>query len=165
MVAAGLQLHDTTFAILTAKCLWSVIGSRSGHLHQRLQLAEHSHQRDTSSQGGPHCHWNQRSGNGNSVTFTQVAACWSTCVLLELLPDLYYFLEGLFQISERVFTLESLEGHQVAHDEEVHESGLNLRCVSAPDFSSAWNWRIRDGVLETRTPSCMPGDQWNYHCF
>ncbi|XP_075894720.1 mitogen-activated protein kinase kinase kinase 14 isoform X2 [Nelusetta ayraudi] len=54
------------------------------------------------------------------------------------------------QISERVFTLETLQGRQVAHDEEVHQSGLDLHCVSAPDFSSAWRWRIRDGVLETR---------------
>ncbi|KAF7661665.1 hypothetical protein LDENG_00256400 [Lucifuga dentata] len=54
------------------------------------------------------------------------------------------------QISERVFTLETQEGQQIAHDEEVQESGLALCCVSAPDFSPAWKWRIRDGVLETR---------------
>ncbi|XP_071399875.1 mitogen-activated protein kinase kinase kinase 14 [Centroberyx affinis] len=54
------------------------------------------------------------------------------------------------QISERVFTLETQEGQQVAHDEEVQESGLELCCVSAPDFSPAWRWRIRDGLLETR---------------
>uniref|UniRef100_H3D294 Mitogen-activated protein kinase kinase kinase 14a n=1 Tax=Tetraodon nigroviridis TaxID=99883 RepID=H3D294_TETNG len=54
------------------------------------------------------------------------------------------------QISERVFTLETLQGQYVAHDEEVHESGLELLCVPAPDYSSAWRWRIRDGLLETR---------------
>ncbi|XP_034568044.1 mitogen-activated protein kinase kinase kinase 14 [Notolabrus celidotus] len=54
------------------------------------------------------------------------------------------------QISERVFTLETTQGQQVAHDEEVQESGLELCCVAAPDFSSVWRWRIRDGVLETR---------------
>ncbi|XP_039980155.1 mitogen-activated protein kinase kinase kinase 14 [Xiphias gladius] len=54
------------------------------------------------------------------------------------------------QISERVFTLETQQGHQIAHDEEVQESGLELCCVPAPDFSLAWKWRIRDGVLETR---------------
>nr|XP_057904668.1 mitogen-activated protein kinase kinase kinase 14 isoform X2 [Doryrhamphus excisus] len=54
------------------------------------------------------------------------------------------------QISERVFTLETHLGHKIAHDDEVHESGLKLCCVPAPDFSSAWRWRIRDGVLETR---------------
>ncbi|KAM6904891.1 mitogen-activated protein kinase kinase kinase 14 [Xenentodon cancila] len=53
------------------------------------------------------------------------------------------------QISERVFTLETQQG-QIAHDEEVQESGLQLCCVPAPDFSPAWRWRIRDGVLETR---------------
>lgn len=55
-----------------------------------------------------------------------------------------------FQISERVFTLETQQGQQVAHDEEVQESGLELCCVPAPDFNAAWKWRIRDGVLETR---------------
>ncbi|KAF3699963.1 Mitogen-activated protein kinase kinase kinase 14 [Channa argus] len=54
------------------------------------------------------------------------------------------------QISRRVFTLETQQGKQIAHDEEVHESGLELCCVPAPDFSPAWKWRIRDGVLETR---------------
>ncbi|KAM3598356.1 uncharacterized protein V6R79_017034 [Siganus canaliculatus] len=54
------------------------------------------------------------------------------------------------QISERVFTLETQQGQQVAHDEEVLESGLELCCVPAPDFSSVWRWRIRDGVLEMR---------------
>ncbi|XP_056144769.1 mitogen-activated protein kinase kinase kinase 14 isoform X2 [Lampris incognitus] len=54
------------------------------------------------------------------------------------------------QISERVFTLKTQEGQQVAHDAEVQESGLQLCCVSAPDFSPSWRWRIRDGVLETR---------------
>ncbi|XP_034450292.1 mitogen-activated protein kinase kinase kinase 14 isoform X2 [Hippoglossus hippoglossus] len=54
------------------------------------------------------------------------------------------------QISERVFTLETQEGQQVAHDEEVQESGLELCCVPAPDFSATWTWRIRDGVLECR---------------
>ncbi|XP_054616450.1 mitogen-activated protein kinase kinase kinase 14 [Dunckerocampus dactyliophorus] len=54
------------------------------------------------------------------------------------------------QISERVFTLETHLGHKVAHDDEVQESGLKLCCVPAPDFSAAWRWRIRDGVLETR---------------
>ncbi|XP_029691748.1 mitogen-activated protein kinase kinase kinase 14 isoform X1 [Takifugu rubripes] len=54
------------------------------------------------------------------------------------------------QISERVFTLEMPQGQHVAHDEEVHESGLELCCVAAPDYSSAWRWRIRDGLLETR---------------
>ncbi|XP_024127220.1 mitogen-activated protein kinase kinase kinase 14 [Oryzias melastigma] len=54
------------------------------------------------------------------------------------------------QISERVFTLETAQGRQIPHNEEVQESGLELRCVPAPDFSHVWTWRIRDGVLETR---------------
>ncbi|XP_053708789.1 mitogen-activated protein kinase kinase kinase 14 [Synchiropus splendidus] len=53
------------------------------------------------------------------------------------------------QISERVFTLKTQHGQEVAHDEEVQESGLKLCCVPAPDCAN-WRWRIRDGVLETR---------------
>ncbi|MEQ2296218.1 hypothetical protein AMECASPLE_022680 [Ameca splendens] len=53
------------------------------------------------------------------------------------------------QISERVFTLETQHSQQISHDDEVLESGLELRCVPAPDFSSAWRWRVKDGVLET----------------
>lgn len=58
---------------------------------------------------------------------------------------------SLFQISERVFTLETLQGQQVAHDEELLESGLELHCVPAPDFCPRWKWRVRDGALEIRT--------------
>ncbi|XP_010872873.2 mitogen-activated protein kinase kinase kinase 14 isoform X1 [Esox lucius] len=54
------------------------------------------------------------------------------------------------QISERAFTMETQEGDPVAHDEEVQESGLLLRCVLAPDYSEAWRWRVKEGVLETR---------------
>lgn len=57
---------------------------------------------------------------------------------------------SFFQISERVFTLETQQGQQVAHDEEVLESGLELCCVPAPDYSPVWRWRVRDGALETR---------------
>ncbi|XP_037545216.1 mitogen-activated protein kinase kinase kinase 14 [Nematolebias whitei] len=56
------------------------------------------------------------------------------------------------QISERVFTLETLQGRQVAHDEEVLESGLELHCAPAPDFCPRWKWRVRDGALEIRSP-------------
>uniref|UniRef100_A0A8K9XCS6 Mitogen-activated protein kinase kinase kinase 14a n=1 Tax=Oncorhynchus mykiss TaxID=8022 RepID=A0A8K9XCS6_ONCMY len=54
------------------------------------------------------------------------------------------------QISERVFTMETQEREPVAHDEEVQDSGLLLRCVPAPDYSQAWRWRVKEGVLETR---------------
>ncbi|XP_035626995.2 mitogen-activated protein kinase kinase kinase 14 isoform X2 [Oncorhynchus keta] len=54
------------------------------------------------------------------------------------------------QISERVFTMETQERVPVAHDEEVQDSGLLLRCVPAPDYSQAWRWRVKEGVLETR---------------
>uniref|UniRef100_A0A8C6UTI3 Mitogen-activated protein kinase kinase kinase 14a n=1 Tax=Neogobius melanostomus TaxID=47308 RepID=A0A8C6UTI3_9GOBI len=54
------------------------------------------------------------------------------------------------QISERVFTLERHTGQRIGPDEEVLESGLELCCVSAPDFCPTWKWRVKDGVLETR---------------
>lgn len=54
------------------------------------------------------------------------------------------------QISERVYTLKTEHGQQIGHDEEVQESGLELRCFPAPDFSTSWRWRIKDGMLETR---------------
>uniref|UniRef100_A0A8C7JUL3 Mitogen-activated protein kinase kinase kinase 14a n=1 Tax=Oncorhynchus kisutch TaxID=8019 RepID=A0A8C7JUL3_ONCKI len=54
------------------------------------------------------------------------------------------------QISERVFTMETQEREPVAHDAEVQDSGLLLRCVPAPDYSQAWRWRVKEGVLETR---------------
>ncbi|XP_028842127.1 mitogen-activated protein kinase kinase kinase 14 [Denticeps clupeoides] len=54
------------------------------------------------------------------------------------------------QISERAFSLQYEDGRLVSHAEEVQTSGLTLRCVSAPDCSQSWTWRIRKGVLETR---------------
>lgn len=46
--------------------------------------------------------------------------------------------------------METQEREPVAHDEEVQDSGLLLRCVPAPDYSQAWRWRVKEGVLETR---------------
>ncbi|CAN9505503.1 unnamed protein product [Ophioblennius macclurei] len=60
------------------------------------------------------------------------------------------------QIAERAFTLQTLQGRPVAHDEEVQDSGLELCCVSAPDSNHSWRWRIRDGVLETRSGQKLP---------
>ncbi|KAL0992814.1 hypothetical protein UPYG_G00098830 [Umbra pygmaea] len=54
------------------------------------------------------------------------------------------------QIAERAFTMETEEGGPVAHDEEVLVSGLQLRCVLAPDYSQAWRWRVKEGILEIR---------------
>uniref|UniRef100_A0AAV2KCQ7 Protein kinase domain-containing protein n=1 Tax=Knipowitschia caucasica TaxID=637954 RepID=A0AAV2KCQ7_KNICA len=54
------------------------------------------------------------------------------------------------QISERVFTLETHTGQGISHTEEVLESGLDLCCTAAPDFSPTWRWRVKDGFLETR---------------
>ncbi|XP_021326064.2 mitogen-activated protein kinase kinase kinase 14 isoform X3 [Danio rerio] len=52
------------------------------------------------------------------------------------------------QISLRTFSLATLDGRLVSPDTEVHESGMWLQCVPAPDGSPSWDWRIRDGKLE-----------------
>ncbi|KAJ8414441.1 hypothetical protein AAFF_G00053110 [Aldrovandia affinis] len=54
------------------------------------------------------------------------------------------------QISERAFSLETLDGQLVSHDEEVQDSGLCVRCTPAPDGSRSWRWRVREGRLELR---------------
>ncbi|XP_062303344.1 mitogen-activated protein kinase kinase kinase 14 [Osmerus eperlanus] len=54
------------------------------------------------------------------------------------------------QISERVFTMETQEGQPVVCNEVVQSAGIGLRCIPAPDHSTFWTWRIRDGVLETQ---------------
>ncbi|KAK9977903.1 hypothetical protein ABG768_019686 [Culter alburnus] len=72
------------------------------------------------------------------------------------------------QISENVFSLQTEDGCMVPHDKEVLENSLFLRCVPAPDSCHyhqyghkpcctltpdcklPWNWRIREGMLETR---------------
>ncbi|XP_062388244.1 mitogen-activated protein kinase kinase kinase 14 [Sardina pilchardus] len=66
------------------------------------------------------------------------------------------------QISEPVFSLQSMDGRPVSHDEEMLESGLFLRCVHAPDCNhspvtghtpscmQSWRWRIKNGRLETK---------------
>ncbi|XP_018597653.2 mitogen-activated protein kinase kinase kinase 14 [Scleropages formosus] len=54
------------------------------------------------------------------------------------------------QISEKAFSFETLDRQMVSHDQVVTDSGLWLRCVRAPDSSSGWCWRVREGVLETR---------------
>ncbi|XP_063047790.1 mitogen-activated protein kinase kinase kinase 14 isoform X2 [Engraulis encrasicolus] len=63
------------------------------------------------------------------------------------------------QISEPVFSLEYMDGHPVSQGEEVQESGVELRCVRAPDCEHhpslshkrqcSWIWRINNGHLET----------------
>ncbi|KAL2101190.1 hypothetical protein ACEWY4_002951 [Coilia grayii] len=66
------------------------------------------------------------------------------------------------QISEPVFSLQSMDGCALSHDHEVLESGLRLHCVRAPDCKhppglghtlscrQSWGWRIKDGHLETK---------------
>lgn len=57
------------------------------------------------------------------------------------------------QVSEKAFTLETLDRKPVSFEQEVRESNLWLRCVPAPDRCQRWRWRVRDGKLELREPS------------
>ncbi|KAI4887452.1 hypothetical protein NFI96_017432 [Prochilodus magdalenae] len=52
------------------------------------------------------------------------------------------------QISMRTFSLATLDGKLVSPDAEVLESGMWLQCVPAPDGSTSWDWRVKDGKLE-----------------
>ncbi|XP_034425768.1 uncharacterized protein LOC117752515 isoform X2 [Hippoglossus hippoglossus] len=52
------------------------------------------------------------------------------------------------QISGKPFTLETLDRKLVSFEEEITESCVWLRCVSAPDTCRRWSWRVRDGKLE-----------------
>lgn len=148
VVLAGQRLHDTTFANETA-CL-SALRSASGvdvcirDFHWRsIRIRETRRVKVGHIATGISDQVRAAVSPLRRWQPARPSVCqWSFCRMCNFL--------GHFQISEKVFTLETVQGHQVAHDEEVHESGLELRCVSAPDFSSAWRWRIRDGVLETR---------------
>ncbi|XP_076121257.1 mitogen-activated protein kinase kinase kinase 14 [Alosa pseudoharengus] len=66
------------------------------------------------------------------------------------------------QISEPVFSLQSMDGCPVSHDEEMSSPRLLLHCVHAPDCNhspatghtpscmQSWRWRIKNGRLETK---------------
>nr|XP_019966416.1 PREDICTED: mitogen-activated protein kinase kinase kinase 14-like isoform X1 [Paralichthys olivaceus]XP_019966417.1 PREDICTED: mitogen-activated protein kinase kinase kinase 14-like isoform X1 [Paralichthys olivaceus]XP_019966418.1 PREDICTED: mitogen-activated protein kinase kinase kinase 14-like isoform X1 [Paralichthys olivaceus] len=55
------------------------------------------------------------------------------------------------QISGKPFTLETLDRKLVSFEEEITESCVWLRCVSAPDTCHRWSWRVRDGRLELQS--------------
>ncbi|MGH0147262.1 UNVERIFIED_CONTAM: hypothetical protein FKN15_015366 [Acipenser sinensis] len=54
------------------------------------------------------------------------------------------------QISEAAFSLVTVEGYPVSCDEEIPDSGIDLRCTPAPDCSLVWTWRVKKGQLEIR---------------
>ncbi|XP_048870249.1 mitogen-activated protein kinase kinase kinase 14 isoform X3 [Brienomyrus brachyistius] len=54
------------------------------------------------------------------------------------------------QISERSFSLVTLDGRLVPHDQVLPKTGLQMRCVHAPRSSTAWTWRVCEGMLDTR---------------
>ncbi|KAM9425811.1 mitogen-activated protein kinase kinase kinase 14 [Pholidichthys leucotaenia] len=54
------------------------------------------------------------------------------------------------QISEKAFTLETLDRKTVSFELEIKESGVWLRCIPAPDRCQRWTWRVREGKLELR---------------
>ncbi|XP_017320458.2 uncharacterized protein LOC108263809 isoform X2 [Ictalurus punctatus] len=62
------------------------------------------------------------------------------------------------QISMRAFSLATLDGKLVSPDTEVLESRMWLLCVPAPDNSTNWTWRIRDGKMETQEVDGLQSD-------
>ncbi|XP_060776977.1 mitogen-activated protein kinase kinase kinase 14 isoform X4 [Neoarius graeffei] len=62
------------------------------------------------------------------------------------------------QVSMRVFSLATLDGKLVSPDTEVLESRMWLLCVPAPDNSTNWTWRIRDGKMETQDTAGLQSD-------
>ncbi|KAB5586699.1 hypothetical protein PHYPO_G00004610 [Pangasianodon hypophthalmus] len=62
------------------------------------------------------------------------------------------------QISMRAFSLATLDGKLVSPDTEVLESRMWLLCVPAPDNSTNWTWRIRDGKMETQEADGLQSD-------
>ncbi|XP_058251541.1 uncharacterized protein LOC131356487 isoform X2 [Hemibagrus wyckioides] len=62
------------------------------------------------------------------------------------------------QISMRAFSLSTLDGKLVSPDTEVLESRMWLLCVPAPDNSTRWTWRIRDGKMETQEADGLQSD-------
>lgn len=64
----------------------------------------------------------------------------------------------LHKVSMRVFSLATLDGKLVSPDTEVLESRMWLLCVPAPDNSTNWTWRIRDGKMETQDTVGLQSD-------
>lgn len=145
---------------------------RGGCLYQGLRWEMFSHSGDAQGESRPHRKRNQRSGKH--------CVC-IVCLCRTLFFFLHYSLcllenniSSLRQISENVFSLQTEDGCMVPHDKEVLENSLFLRCVPAPDSCHyhqyghkpcctltpdcklPWNWRIREGVLETRDWSLQP---------
>ncbi|MCJ8728470.1 hypothetical protein PDJAM_G00004800 [Pangasius djambal] len=62
------------------------------------------------------------------------------------------------QISMRAFSLATLDGKLVSPDTEVLDSRMWLLCVPAPDNSTNWTWRIRDGKMEIQEADGLQSD-------
>ncbi|XP_038634988.1 mitogen-activated protein kinase kinase kinase 14 isoform X1 [Scyliorhinus canicula] len=45
------------------------------------------------------------------------------------------------------FSLVKQNGHPISPDFEIPESGIDLRCTRASNYSNSWTWRVKDGNL------------------
>ncbi|XP_043911175.1 mitogen-activated protein kinase kinase kinase 14 [Protopterus annectens] len=55
------------------------------------------------------------------------------------------------QVSEPAFSLQTANGEHVSCEMMIPDSGIDLQCISAPDYTHDWAWRIRNGKLEVRS--------------
>ncbi|XP_067869286.1 mitogen-activated protein kinase kinase kinase 14 isoform X2 [Heterodontus francisci] len=49
------------------------------------------------------------------------------------------------------FSLVKQNGHPISPDFEIPESGIDLRCTPASNYSNSWTWRIKDGNLNFKS--------------
>ncbi|XP_041029305.1 mitogen-activated protein kinase kinase kinase 14 [Carcharodon carcharias] len=54
-------------------------------------------------------------------------------------------ISNLIQIPS--FSLVKQNGHPISPDFEIPESGIDLRCTPASNYSNSWTWRVKDGNL------------------
>uniref|UniRef100_UPI00398EE83E mitogen-activated protein kinase kinase kinase 14 isoform X2 n=1 Tax=Pristiophorus japonicus TaxID=55135 RepID=UPI00398EE83E len=49
------------------------------------------------------------------------------------------------------FSLVKQNGHPISPDFEIPDSGIDLRCTPASNYSNSWTWRIKDGSLNFKS--------------
>eukprot|EP00061_Rhincodon_typus_P014969 g42375.t1 len=54
-------------------------------------------------------------------------------------------ISNLIQIPS--FSLVKQNGHPISPDFEIPDSGIDLRCTPASNYSNSWTWRVKDGNL------------------
>ncbi|XP_060704824.1 mitogen-activated protein kinase kinase kinase 14 [Hemiscyllium ocellatum] len=58
-------------------------------------------------------------------------------------------ISNLIQIPS--FSLVKQNGHPISPDFEIPDSGIDLRCTPASNYSNSWTWRVKDGSLNFKS--------------